>query len=138
MMRVEMAPAGARILRHGERGAELYVLVSGRAEVRLGEDRLLDTIVHGDAFGEMAAIRDSARCADVIVVEDAAYLVLDAACILRLGRECPRIAATFFENLACSLSDRLERTTHRLATARHGGNLSSGTREIETQGGGSS
>jgi CRP-like cAMP-binding protein len=72
----------------------------------------------GDALGEMGLVRARPRTADVVVVRDAEYLVLDEGFLQRLQRRHPRIAAKVFLNLTRILSDRLERTTDQLVDER--------------------
>ncbi|OFV89105.1 MAG: hypothetical protein A3J75_03405 [Acidobacteria bacterium RBG_16_68_9] len=121
MAHLASASRGSFITRQGEMKAELYVLLSGRASVRRGDsDRVIRTLARGDVIGEMGLVRQRPRSADVQVVDDAEYLVLDARFLSRLRRQYPRIAATVFLNLTRVLSDRLESTTDQLVEAGGG------------------
>ncbi|MFN8641561.1 MAG: cyclic nucleotide-binding domain-containing protein [Candidatus Binatia bacterium] len=116
--RLAAAAPGEAITRRGERKAELYVLLRGQAEVRVGADEPVIRIMgRGDVIGEMGLVRDRPRSADVTAADPVEYLVLDRAALARLQRRHPRIAATVFLNLTRILSDRLEDTTDRLARA---------------------
>lgn len=119
MGRLEAARCGDVITRRGELKPELYVLLSGRAEVRPGGDdeRVIRTLCRGDVVGEMGLVRERPRSADVVVVADTDYLVLDRRFLHRLRRQYPRIASTVFLNLTRILSDRLESTTDALAAS---------------------
>lgn len=113
------APRGALITRRGERKAELYVLLSGRVEVKRPDDGVpILSLERGAVIGEMGLVRHQPRSADVEAVEDTEYLVLDERFLNRLRRQYPRIAATVFLNLTRILSDRLERTTDQLVQLR--------------------
>jgi CRP/FNR family transcriptional regulator len=72
--------AGTRILRRGETGVAMYVIVGGRVTVTLqpegGSERLLGTLGPGDVFGEMALIDEGPRSADVTAIEDTECLLL--------------------------------------------------------------
>ncbi len=57
--------AGATIVREGDRGTGLYLLLSGTAEVRRG-GRLVRSLTKGEFFGEAALLVDQARTADVL------------------------------------------------------------------------
>jgi hypothetical protein len=119
MAQLAAARRGTLIARRGELKPELYVLLNGRADVRLPDnDRVIRTFVRGDVIGEMGLVRHQPRSADVAVVEDAEYLVLDDRFLRRLRRQYPRIAATVFLNLTRILSDRLESTTDQLVQQR--------------------
>jgi predicted RND superfamily exporter protein len=107
---------GTFITRRGEVKEELYVLLSGRVDVRrqAGEP-VLRSLGRGEVIGEMGLVRRRPRSADAIVTEPAEYLVLDGGFLTRIRRHYPRIAATVLLNLTRILSDRLESTTDRLA-----------------------
>lgn len=115
MAHLARARPGTVLARRGELREELYVLISGVAEVRVG-DTVIRQVRRGDVIGEMGLIRRRPRSADVIAVSQVEYLVLDAAFLRRI-RRYPRIAATVFLNLSRILSDRLESTTDRLVGA---------------------
>ncbi len=107
---------GERITRRGELKQELYVLLSGNAEVRPEADGpAIGTLARGDVIGEMGLVRELPRSADVVATELTEYLVLDGSFLDRLRRQYPRIAALLLFNLTRILSDRLERTSARLA-----------------------
>lgn len=115
MAHLASAARGTFITRQGETKAELYVLLNGRADVKRGAGgRVIRSLTRGDVIGEMGLVRERPRSADVEVVEDTEYLVLDARFLQRLRRQYPRIGASVFLNLARVLSDRLESTTDEL------------------------
>jgi CRP/FNR family cyclic AMP-dependent transcriptional regulator len=67
-------PPGERILRAGDSGVALYVIVSGRVQVthrsaETGTEWLLGEMGPGEAFGEIALIDGGPRSADVTAVE---------------------------------------------------------------------
>jgi predicted RND superfamily exporter protein len=118
MGRLSAADPGELITRRGELKSELYVLLSGHAEVRHSPgEPVIRTVGRGDVIGEMALVRDRPRSADVVVAQPTEYLVLDRGFLDRLQRRHPRIAAKVFLNLSRILSDRLEDTTDQLARA---------------------
>ena len=115
------AAPGDFIARRGEVKPELYVLISGRAEVRTGDGGpSIGNLQRGEVIGEMGLVRDQPRSADVIAVESTEYLIIDGGFLERLRRQYPRIAAIVFLNLTRILSDRLERTTARVVELTHG------------------
>jgi hypothetical protein len=119
MAHLAAARRGEFIARRGEMKSELYVLLNGRADVRRpdGAD-VIKSFTRGDVIGEMGLVRQQPRSADVEIVEDTEYLVLDQRFLQRLRRQYPRIAATVFLNLTRILSDRLESTTDQLVRRR--------------------
>jgi len=61
--RAEFAP-GQVVFEQGDRGDGFYVVESGRAEV-VRHGRLVNTLVHGDGFGEVALLGDRPRTATI-------------------------------------------------------------------------
>jgi predicted RND superfamily exporter protein len=115
MAHLASATRGTFITRTGELKSELYVLLNGRADVRRAQsDLVIRSLSRGDVIGEMGLVRHRPRSADVVVVSDAEYLVLDERFLVRIRRQYPRIAAMVFLNLTKVLSDRLESTTDQL------------------------
>ena len=109
-------PSGLPIVRQGESGNEMFVLIGGQAEVRVnlnGESRVLRQVRRGDVFGEMGLIRQHSRMADVIATDDVEVLVVNERFLGRMQRRYPRIGAKIFLNIAKILSDRLEQESIR-------------------------
>ncbi len=120
--RVATAATGAPMARRGEESSELYLLLSGQADVRKGADGpVVGSVKRGDVVGEMGLVRKAPRSADVIATEPVEYLVLDGDFLQRLRRQYPRTAAVLLFNLTRILSDRLDRATERV-TALEAGN----------------
>jgi predicted RND superfamily exporter protein len=109
-------PQGQAIVRQGELGNEMFVLIGGKAEVRVtvkGQSRVVRELNRGDVFGEMGLIRHHERTADVIAAEDVEVLVVNERFLTLMQRRYPRIGAKIFLNVAKILSDRLERESAR-------------------------
>lgn len=72
--------ADQTIVRQGDTGLGLYVIVSGRVEVRhetsSQEYRVLNTLGVGDVFGEMALLDDYPRSATIVAREATECLTL--------------------------------------------------------------
>ena len=72
--------AGDVIIRQGEQGSHLSIIVSGRVQVRRErpgrEPIVLDELVAGQFVGEMALLDDRPRTATVVALEDTSCLVL--------------------------------------------------------------
>ncbi len=107
---------GEAIVRQGEVGNQMYVILGGRTEVWVsdsaGHRQRIAEHERGDVFGEMGLVRrDVQRTADVVAATDVEVLRVDDRFLQRVLRRYPRIASKVFLNLARLLSDRLERTT---------------------------
>jgi len=114
---------GDAIVRRGEQGDEMYVIIQGTAEVWAGsgaERRRLAVNRRGDVFGEMALVRQNERSADVVATSPVEVLAVDAHFLDRIQRRYPRIASKLFLNLTRILSDRLQRANEQLVGERPG------------------
>ncbi len=104
-------PRGRPIIRRGDMGKEMFVLVKGTADVYVrtnGDKRHIRVHGRGDVFGEMGLIRRRERTADVIAAEDVEVIVVDERFLSHLQRRYPRTGAKIFLNIAKILSDRLQ------------------------------
>jgi predicted RND superfamily exporter protein len=114
---------GEHIVRQGEQGREMFVIIRGIAEVWAASDgtrRRLTEQHRGDVFGEMAFLRGDERTADVVASSPMEVLAVDERFLDRIQRRYPRIAAKVFLNLTRILSDKLERMTDQYLEARAG------------------
>jgi MFS family permease len=69
------APSGTVVVRQGDPGTDFFAVVSGALAVSVdGEQRA--TLARGDAFGEVALIRDVARLATVQAIADTVLLAV--------------------------------------------------------------
>jgi hypothetical protein len=109
------------IVRRGEQGDSMFVIIEGTAEVWAGggEDRQR-IVAHkrGDVFGEMGLIRHAERSADVVALDRVEVLAVDDRFLQRIQSRYPRIAAKVFLNLSRILSDRLQRMTDQYVAER--------------------
>jgi CRP/FNR family cyclic AMP-dependent transcriptional regulator len=87
---------GEVIMREGEPGGELYLLLEGRAEAWLDYEgpnrKRLGEIGKGEYMGEIAILDNEPRSASVVVVEQARALVLDGDSLKALVMQMPESA----------------------------------------------
>ena len=87
---------GEVIVREGDPGGELFLLLEGSAEAWLDyrgdQPRQLSTMRAGSYFGEMAILDDEPRSATVVAHDAVRLLVLDGDSLKSLLREMPEIA----------------------------------------------
>jgi CRP-like cAMP-binding protein len=76
--REEAYPGGAVLVRQGDPGDSLCIVLSGRAEVQL-EGTVIDAIGPGEYFGEMSLIDGEPRSATIVATEDVELLVIKDA-----------------------------------------------------------
>jgi hypothetical protein len=116
--RLDAVAPGEFVVRKGERGTEMYMLVSGRVRVsdRLpdGTEKVLARLEPGAVFGEMALVSQEPRSAYVIAETAVEVLRLDLDAFERIRRRFPYTGAKLFRNLARILALRLRHTTTML------------------------
>jgi len=109
-------PAASVIMQSGESGQEIFVLLSGRAEVSsVAQDSSIErhpTLFTGHVFGLMGLVCGRPRLATAVTLEETTLLTLDWERLQRISRFYPRIAAQLFKNLATLISDRFAETVH--------------------------
>jgi predicted RND superfamily exporter protein len=113
---------GQAIVRRGELGREMFVILEGTTDVIVdkdGERAAIAELRRGDVFGEMALVRHDTRTADVIAAGPVDVLAFSEQCVERLQDRYPRISSKLLLNLSRILSDRLQRMTEALAAGGH-------------------
>jgi ATP/ADP translocase/HEAT repeat protein len=101
-------PADEPIVREGDLGDELVVIVEGGVRVvRGGDERPIRTYAAGDHFGELAVLRDRPRAATVIADPPGVRgLVIDGAGLRAILRERPEAAMAMLATLAERISSQ--------------------------------
>jgi len=105
------------ILREGDVGDSVYVIIDGELEVSKTIDRnkvVLSRLKLGDVFGEVALISDVKRTADVICTTDTRLLVLNWTELENLQRYNPYLSSRLFLNLSRILGQRLQSSLERI------------------------
>ena len=108
---------GEQVVKEGERGDELFILLSGRCQIARGETVLME-VGPGDHFGEMALIRAMPRSATVTAVEPAELIALRRADFFEILRKEHELAVKLLWQFLGVLADRLDQTTRDLSSAR--------------------
>ena len=102
---------GQHVIRTGDKGDEMYLLLTGAADVIINpmtQAKRVRTLQRGDVLGEMALIGDHVRTADVVATDDVEVLAVNDRFLGRMQQRYPRIGAKIFLNLAKILSTRLQ------------------------------
>jgi CRP-like cAMP-binding protein/predicted MFS family arabinose efflux permease len=107
--KMRVAPSGAKIIRHGETGDEVYFILEGLAVAGVVEKedeyRSLSSMGPGDFFGEIAALTGEARTADVVADEETTLLEVPGSNVQAIT-ENPRLRYVFW----AKVTERLSRT----------------------------
>jgi CRP-like cAMP-binding protein len=91
--------AGEVIFQVGDPAEELFIVKSGKVEIRLG-NRLLETVPELSIFGEMALVDHSPRSATVVALTDATIVPVGEKQFLFLVSQTPHFALNVMRVLA--------------------------------------
>jgi CRP-like cAMP-binding protein len=106
-------PANHTIFRQGEEGRSLYIIVSGRVRVHIGDKQLAE-VDQGKYFGEMAVFDTQPRSASVTTIEPCEFLELTQEQLYDAIEETPEIAVNIIRELSRlirHLNDNVNMTT---------------------------
>lgn len=95
---------GVAVVRLGERGGGMHVVLGGGGQLRpaVGPDLELE---HGDTFGELALIDGGARSATVFASGHLTTALIDAAAFRRMLREEPLVAVGLLPGLVAVIRE---------------------------------
>ncbi len=114
-------PKGEKVIKFGEHGDSMFLLLEGRAKVMIrgtkGQKASVASISPGEVFGEMAMVNPGPRTADIIAAENLKFLEINWKGMTRVQLVYPRIAVHLYRNLSRILGNRLKETTSQLKTA---------------------
>jgi CRP-like cAMP-binding protein len=117
-MHVYRAAVGADLIREGEPGDFMLMILEGKVEVRKrdreGVTQVVAAVDAGKTLGEMSMIDGEARFATCVAVEPAMLAVLDRENLARIIVEQPMLGAKILMELVLVLSQRLRTTSERL------------------------
>ena len=117
-MDVYQAPAGTEIIREGDGGDFMLMLIEGKVEVhkrdRWKTSQLIAIVEAGKTLGEMSMIDGEPRFATCIAAEPTVLAVLDRENLARIIVEQPMLGAKILMELVLMLSQRLRSTSARL------------------------
>ena len=117
-MDVYRAEAGTEVLREGDGGDFMLMLLEGKVDVqkrdRGNTPQLLATLDAGKTLGEMSMIDGEARFATCVATEPVVVAVLDRESLARIIVEQPMLGAKILMELVLMLSQRLRATSQRL------------------------
>lgn len=91
------------LMRGGETGDSMYILVSGKVKVCTTNDQtetIIAVLAAGDVIGELSVLDGEVRSADVIALERTEALVLSSTDVHALMRTVPAISIALLRGLA--------------------------------------
>lgn len=117
-MQLYRASPGQEVLREGDPGDFMLIVVEGRLEVfkqdRWNAPRLIAVIDEGKTAGEMSMIDGEPRFATCSAVEPVTFAVLTRDAMVRIILEEPSLGAKILIKLVTLLSARLRQTSSNL------------------------
>ncbi len=109
--------AGKMIIKEGEYGDDLFILMSGKIEILKNTLQnetytvtTLDAKIGGINVGELALIDNDQRSASVLAKTDCECLVIDRDDFIKFGNENPFIGLEITRAIASQLSSKLRKT----------------------------
>ncbi|MEO7328187.1 MAG: Stp1/IreP family PP2C-type Ser/Thr phosphatase [Minicystis sp.] len=108
---------GQTVFEEGERGDELFIVLTGAVEISRG-GLVLSEAGAGDHIGEMALIRSMPRSATVKALEASELIALRRADFFEILRKEHELAVKLLWQFLGVLADRLDQTSRDLAGAR--------------------
>ncbi len=105
------------VIREGDKGDELFIVLSGKVQVSRGGE-ILTRLGAGEHFGEMALIRAVPRSATVKAEGHAELIVIRRTDFFEILRTEHEIAVKMLWQFLGVLADRLDQTSSELRTAK--------------------
>ena len=108
---IKKVAKGDYLIKQGDIGNEMYMVVTGQVEVVHSSmddtTKSICMLKQGALVGEMALLAQGLRFTNVIAFEDSELLTIDEKALKRIQRRYPWIASKLFLNIAKILTDRL-------------------------------
>jgi serine/threonine protein phosphatase PrpC len=108
---------GDLVIREGDKGDELFIVLEGKVRVSRGEQTLLD-LGPGEHVGEMALIRSVPRSASVHAVGNAELIAIRRADFFEILRKEHEVAVKMLWQFLGVFADRLDQTSSELRNAK--------------------
>lgn len=119
-MELHRVPQWKVIVRQGERGDAMYLILEGELRVRLlagDKETIISTLGPGEFFGDMSLFDQGPRSADVVANTDSTVLRFTATAFENLAKEEPALAAPFLLATVRTLAARIRADNKRLGNA---------------------
>lgn len=111
------APQFKTVVKQGEAGDSMYMILEGELRVRLmigGKETTLATLQTGEFFGEIALFDRGPRSADVVANRNSKLLKLGVDAFEKLLKDFPEICAPFLFAVGKTLIARIRADNRRL------------------------
>lgn len=105
------------VIKEGDRGDELFIVLTGHVKVSKG-DSVLSTLGRGEHFGEMALIRSVPRSATVVSEGHSEIIAIRRSDFFEILRTEHELAVKLLWQFLGVLANRLDQTSKDLSAAR--------------------
>ena len=115
-MEVEKVPQWATIVKQGELGDTMYLILQGELRVRMnvkGKETILATLGAGEFFGDISLFDQGPRSADVVANTDSTVLKISSSAFEQLAKAAPELATPFLRAIGKTLSARIRADNKR-------------------------
>lgn len=112
----------AEIVKQGEPGDAMYLVLEGEVRVRLmvsGKETILTSLGPGEFFGEISLFDHGPRSADVVANQDSTLLKISAGDFQRLAAEAPDLTTPFLLAMGKTLTQRIRADNKRYRETLH-------------------
>jgi len=119
---VQEVKAFAQIVRAGEHGETMYLILYGEVRARImvdGKESTLATLGVGDYFGEISLLDGGPRSADVVANLDSLVLKISSESFRKLRKEQPELALHFMYALGRAAAGKIRVLTKRYQDSVH-------------------
>jgi len=109
-MEVERVPQSTIVVRQGERGDSMYIIVQGELCVRMkvaGLETTLATLGVGDFFGDISLFDHGPRSADVVARSSSTLLKISSTAFAQFVKAAPEMATPFLLAIGRTLTARI-------------------------------
>ena len=100
-------PAGAVIIKEGDKGSQMYVILKGELVISL-KNKVLASSLPGEIVGEMALINSDSRSATVTAKTDCELALIDQTSFKSLLQHVPEFSRHIMNVLATRLQAAYE------------------------------
>jgi len=114
---------GEIVYRRGEMAQQMYVILSGKVRIYVGEEPKgdwVEELAKGDFFGEGSLLEAIARPATAVALEDSELIAINRGTFLRMIRQNPEVSVKMMQRLAQrnrELGIKVEKGEAAVATA---------------------
>lgn len=115
-MEVEKVPQWSVIVKQGDPGDSMYLILQGELRVRInvaGKETILATLTAGEFFGDISLFDHGPRSADVVANTESVVVKISASAFSELAKEAPETATPFLLAIGRTLTARIRADNKR-------------------------